>query len=313
MAGTPFHAGELALQQRAGSLEYLAEIGPKVVRSAMPEQHRSFYAQLPFIVVGSVGADGQPWASVLTGPPGFVQAPGADRLRIATLPRPQDPLAHHLRPGAPLGLLGIEPHTLRRNRANGQVSALDAGGLEMQVSQSFGNCPKYIQAREASFVEHVVPPPQPLARSDRLDAAACRLISIADAFFIASAHPAARTAASAAEGVDVSHRGGRPGFVRVDPDGTLTLPDYRGNRYFNTLGNLALDARAGLLFIDFENGDLLQLAANAEIVWDGPELAAFEGAERLLRLRVSAAQRWPRALPLRWGAAVLSPNLRASG
>lgn len=299
MAAPPFHAGEQALQQRAGSFERLAEIGPRVIRAAMPEQHQTFFAQLPFVLVGSVDANGQPWASVLAGPPGFMQAPSAERLRIAAHPWPQDPLAHHLLPGAPLGLLGIEPHTRRRNRVNGQVSSQDAAGFELQVLQSFGNCPKYIQAREARFVERDGAAPQPLARSDHLDAAARRLIQDADTFFIASAHPAAGTPTSTAEGVDVSHRGGRPGFVRVAADGTLTLPDFSGNRFFNTLGNLALDARAGLLFIDFEQGDLLQLIASAEIVWDGPELAAFEGAERLLRLRVSAAQRWPRALPLR--------------
>jgi hypothetical protein len=309
MAAAPFHAGDQALQQRAGSLARLAEVGPRVVRAALPEQHQTFFAQLPFVVVGSVDADGQPWASVLAGRPGFVQAPSAERLRIAAHPWPQDPLAQHLRPGAPLGLLGIEPHTRRRNRANGRVGAMDAAGFELQVSQSFGNCPKYIQAREARFVEPGGAAPQPLARGDRLDAVARRLIQNADTLFIASAHPAARTPASVAEGVDVSHRGGRPGFVRIDADDTLTLPDFSGNGYFNTLGNLALDARAGLLFIDFEQGDMLQVAASAEVVWDGFDPVAFAGAERLLRLRVSTVQHWPRAMPLRWGASVLSPHL----
>ena len=62
----------------------------------------------------------------------------------------------------------------------------------------------------------------------------------------------------AAYGADISHRGGRPGFVRVDGD-VLTIPDFRGNRYFNTLGNLIAEPRASLLFVDFETGDLLQL------------------------------------------------------
>ncbi|MNY70247.1 hypothetical protein D3C86_2083400 [compost metagenome] len=54
---------------------------------------------------------------------------------------------------------------------------------------------------------------------------------------------------------------------------------------------------------------MLQVAASAEIVWGGFDPAAFEGAERLLRLRVSMAQYWPRAMPLRWGESVLSPHL----
>ena len=102
--------------------------------------------------------------------------------------------------------------------------------------------------------------------------------------------------------------------MRVAGDGgTLTVPDFVGNCFFNTLGNLAVNPRAGLLFVDFESGDLLQLAVTAEIVWDGPELAAFEGAERLLRMRVVSVLHRPAALPLRWGDAELSPYLDATG
>jgi predicted pyridoxine 5'-phosphate oxidase superfamily flavin-nucleotide-binding protein len=292
MALTPFHAGELALQQRAGSLGRLAEVGPRVVRAALPEQHQLFFAQLPFVVVGSVDAEGQPWASLLTGSPGFVQALSATRLRLASRPRADEALAEHLREGAPLGLLGIEPHTRRRNRVNGRVRSMDSAGFEMAVSQSFGNCPKYIQPREARFDERALAPTQAVTRGKQLDAWARCLIQNADTFFIASSHPAAHAPSSPAEGVDVSHRGGPPGFVRVDANGVLTVPDFSGNGFFNTLGNLSLNPRAGLLFMDFEQGELLQLTVNAELVWDGPELAAFTGAQRLLRLRVTAMQRW---------------------
>ena len=114
-------------------------------------------------------------------------------------------------------------------------------------------------------------------------------------------------------GVDVSHRGGKRGFVRVDADGTLTVPDFVGNYFFNTIGNLQVNPRAGLLYIDFENGDLLYLAVEAQIIWDGPEVAAFEGAKRLLRFTVREMLRTEAALPLRWGAAAQSPFLDATG
>jgi hypothetical protein len=109
--------------------------------------------------------------------------------------------------------------------------------------------------------------------------------------------------------VDVSHRGGKPGFVHVNDDGTLTVPDFSGNKFFNTIGNLLVNPRAGLLFIDFENGNLLYLAVAAEIIWEGEQISAFEGAERLLRFRVCAARYVQASLPLRWGAAQLSPFL----
>jgi len=152
---------------------------------------------------------------------------------------------------------------------------------------------------------------------DKLDLAAHRLIGSADTLFIATAYPnevaVGDEADASSHGVDVSHRGGRPGFVRIDGDDVLTVPDFNGNRFFNTLGNLAAHPRAGLLFIDFDSGDLLHVAVTAEIVWNGPEVAAFEGAERLMRFHVTHALRRPGALPLRWGDAELSPHLARTG
>lgn len=288
----PFHDGERALQARAGMQARMAEIGPRAIRDHMPEQHRDFFAQLPFLVVGSVDAGGQPWASALHGPPGFVQSPDPRTLQVAARAPDASPLADHLREGAPLGLLGIQPHTRRRNRMNGNVVRKSDTGFEVAVAQSFGNCPKYIRTREAFFFgdDEVPPPPQALVA---LDDAARALITGADTLFIASAH---------AGGVDVSHRGGAPGFVTVGPGDLLTLPDYAGNFFFNTLGNLLLEPRAGLLFVDFDRGDLLQVNGRAQIVWDGDELAAHPGAQRLLRIAVTGALRVPRGLPLEWSA-----------
>ncbi|SFQ16979.1 pyridoxamine 5'-phosphate oxidase family protein [Variovorax sp. 770b2] len=316
MIAAPFHAGERALQAQAGSREQMAVAGPRVIRDYMPDQHREFFAQLPFVVVGSLDATLQPWASVLAAPAGFAHSPDAAHLRIDALPAAGDPLAGQLAEGAPLGLLGIEPHTRRRNRMNGTVESLDATGFMLQVQQSFGNCPRYIQAREPVFM-----PTRTGNASvqwlDALDLDAQRLIGSADTLFIATAYPDEAAAGDEADarshGVDVSHRGGRPGFVRVDEGGVLTVPDFNGNRFFNTLGNLLAHPRAGLLFIDYDNGELLHVAATAEIVLDGPELAEFEGAERLLRLHVEHALRRPAALPLRWGDAQLSPHLAGTG
>ena len=312
MTTPAWHEGERALQARAGIAERMAEIGPRVLRDHMPEQHRSFFAQLPFLIAGSLDGEGRPWASVLAAPPGFAHSPDPRHLRVDGLPLANDPLAAALAVGAPLGLLGIEPHTRRRNRMNGTVEALDARGFSVEVGQSFGNCPKYIQAREPVFVGGA-----PAAgfgpRLEGLDAAARRMVRAADTFFIATAHPSAGNARSPAEGVDVSHRGGRPGFVRLEGEGTLTVPDFTGNTFFNTLGNIALNPMAGLLFVDFETGDLLQLSVKAEVLWGGPEVDAVAGAERLLRMEVLAAQHAPRALPLRFGAASLSPFLEVTG
>jgi predicted pyridoxine 5'-phosphate oxidase superfamily flavin-nucleotide-binding protein len=307
-----FHEGELAWQAHTGVRDRLGDVAARAIRDHMPEQHREFFAQLPWVVVGSVDDDGQPWASALSGPPGFASSPDPRALEIAAWPAAHDPLATALREGATLGLLGIQPHTRRRNRMNGHVTHAQPGRVRVHVDQSFGNCPKYIQAREPHYTGEAQEPAS-VTRMETLDARAQRLVRGADTFFIATAHPQAREAASAESGVDVSHRGGKPGFVRVDDGRVLTFPDFTGNSFYNTLGNLRLQPRCGLLFVDFNSGATLQVAARAEVIEDGAELASFRSALRLVRLHVQGAIYAEGALPLQWGPAQMSPVLEATG
>jgi predicted pyridoxine 5'-phosphate oxidase superfamily flavin-nucleotide-binding protein len=315
MTSPAFHEGERAVQARVGAAvrERMEQIGPRVIRDFMPDQHREFFEQLPFIVAGTVDGAGQPWASMLARPPGFIRSPDAHHLVLHAQPLAGDPLQGTLAEGTPIGLLGIEPHTRRRNRMNGIVRGLNASGFAVEVSQSFGNCPKYIQARAPVYADQRLSAKPVIHESPQLNDAARRMIELADTLFIATAYAGDGEQAGRAGGVDVSHRGGKPGFVRVDADGTLTMPDFFGNFFFNTLGNIAVNPRAGLLFADFDNGDLLYLAVTAEIIWDGPEVASFTGAQRLLRFKVQSMRLVENALPLRWGEAELSPVLETTG
>ena len=313
MTAPTFHEGERAVQQRVGVAGRMAELGPRVIRDFMPDQHRVFFAQLPFVMVGTVDDAGQPWASVLAAPPGFIQSPDAHSLLLAAKPLAGDPLEHILVNGVPIGLLGLEPHTRRRNRMNGVVQGVSATGFGVQLQQSFGNCAKYIQAREPVYAPQRQATRPVIHDSTQLDTAARRMVQAADTLFIATTFSGDAANAGVASGVDVSHRGGKPGFVRVDADGTLTMPDFLGNYFFNTLGNLAVDPRAGLLLVDFDNGDLLYLAVEADIIWDGQELRDFEGAQRLLRFHVKRMRRLEAALPFSWSPPTLSPALDGIG
>lgn len=307
-ADWPFHAGELEAQRRADPGSDGNSGGTRGIRTYLPEQHRAFYAELPFMVLGALDANAQLWTTLRVGAPGFVSSPGPHTLRVAGRMLPGDPLADAFKPGAAVGGLGIQFATRRRNRVNGIVTAASDDAFTLHVSQSFGNCPKYIQRRQPL----PLPPQLSLSRDGSAHAAAPQriattlddadraLIANADTFFIASANLA--DDAGPARGVDVSHRGGLPGFVRVDDARTLTAPDFKGNRYFNTLGNLISHPRAGLLFIDFERGDLLYLAVQAEVIWSGPELDAFAGAERLVRFHIEEVRRSAGVVPFRWSA-----------
>ncbi len=301
-----WHTGEIDAQTRAGAAAHLAEIGPKVVRDFMPDQHRQFFEQLPFVVVGSLDAGQRPWASILAGLPGFAASPHPRRLEIEANPVPGDPLAEALQVGAPLGLLGIELPTRRRNRMNGNVVARDEAGFAVHVRESFGNCPQYIQRRDYT---QFTPGPAAAEPFTALPQEAADLVRRADTMFVASA--AVREDGKFS--VDVSHRGGRPGFLGIDGAGVIVVPDFRGNGFFQTIGNLIAFPHAGLLIPDFATGDLLQITGDAEIVWSGAEVAAYPGAERLWKIAPRSG-RWLRgAFPLRFGEAELSPRSRAVG
>lgn len=305
-----FHAGEQALQARAGVRERMAAAGPMLLRDHMPDQHRELFEKLPTLLAGALDEAGQPWATMVAGAPGFVRTPDMQRMLVDVQPDAADPVLAHLTAGAPVGLLGLEPHTRRRNRLNGRVAAFGAQGLAIDVVQSFGNCPKYIQAREPYAQPH--PPSPPQALGPGLDAAAMELLASSDTVFIASAS-AALPGQARSDGVDVSHRGGEPGFVRVEHTGqglVLTMPDYPGNQFFNTLGNLAQYPLAGLLCVDYAGGGLLHIAAEAQVLWDAAACAPWPGALRALRLTVRAGRWRAHALPWRWTEPVAAPQFR---
>lgn len=294
---SPFHVGEQRVQEKLG-IRDIERWARKVVRPFMPDEHRDFHTQLPFLVAGARDDAGRSWATLLFGAEGFVTSPDAETLRLDAKLATGDALEGALVPGADLGLLGIELATRRRNRVNGRIGD-DASVLLFQVDQSFGNCPQYIHERDWRRVDDEVPGPP--ARGRKLMDAQRRLIEEADTFFIASGYRGEGD--SATFGMDASHRGGNPGFVRVESETRLVFPDYAGNNHYNTIGNLTLDPRVGLLFVDFESGGLLQLTGRAEIEWEGRAVERFPGARRLVHVDIEEIVDLPGALPLRFSDA----------
>ncbi|GAB3765513.1 hypothetical protein GCM10028796_22930 [Ramlibacter monticola] len=298
MNAEAWHAGEQELHRREGIAARMAEVGARALRDHMPEQHRLFFAELPVVYAGLLDREGQPWATLLAGAPGFVSSPTPQRLRLAARALPGDPVAPSWREGAAVALLGLQAETGRRNRMNGWIVGDQDGAFEVAVGQSFGNCPKYIHPRRAVHTRS--PAPVQVTTGDALDEAGARIVRSADTFFIASAHPAASRSRDPAEGVDVSHRGGPAGFVRVEADSALLAPDYPGNMFFNTLGNLQVEPRCGLLFLDFRRGERLHLACRAALVPEAAAAGSWAGALRALRFQVERAVRVAGGLPLRW-------------
>lgn len=294
-----FHEGERAVQERAGRAAQADKLG-RGIHAEIPDVFVPFLHEQRLLIAGAADGAGALWATALSGPPGFIAVRDRHSLAIAAQPPAGDALSDAWRPGLAVGLLAIDLATRRRARLNGTLVGVDGGTSLLRVREVFGNCPRYIQTRALADDAAAAAAADPARRAAALDAAHREWIAAADTFFIASAHPA--------RGADASHRGGAPGFVQVRDAQTLRWPDYAGNGMFQTLGNLAAHPLAGLLFVDFTRGALLQLSGSAHVSWDAADAAALRGAERVVEFRVAAVIERRGALPAGWQFLEASPH-----
>ena len=289
----PFHEGELQAQARAGVGD-VANWAGGFIRDYLPEQHRAFHTSLPFLIVSGGDDAGLTWITMIDGAEGFVTSPDPRRIALSTQIDPTDPLAQAFQSGTDIGVLGIELASRRRNRFSGVMRA-DADGYGIDIRQTFGNCPQYIHER--AWTRTAKSGVGDARRGSALTAAQIELIGAADTMFIGSGHQGRADAASS--GFDASHRGGAPGFVHLVDDTHLQIPDYAGNNFFNTIGNLVSDPRIGLLFVDFETGGLLHVSGRAQIDWE-PHNAHDPDAWRVINVEIDAVLERPGAVGLRW-------------
>lgn len=257
----PFHDGERQVQERAGEALKAERSSPMIADTIMAAA-LPFLRQQQMLVVGSASPQGDLWASILFGPPGFVESDDGKTLRIRLAKGTRDgddPLWGNLIPGKNIGSLAIDLATRRRLRINGRVMVNESDLLAIEVDESYPNCPKYIHRRHLRRRPDVHRQQSGATSGDAITGTVRDIVERADTLFVASANPQG--------GTDVSHRGGQPGFVEVVDEQTLRVPDYQGNGLFNTLGNFAVNPASGILIVDFVNHRMLQITGAANIEW----------------------------------------------
>lgn len=261
----PYHPGEVHFQKIMGVDERLQSIGKKILRTNIIEQHRLFFESMPYVFISVLDDLGQPWGFMLEGEPGFIQVIKSDTVRI-----------HHnfdfsvpnlvLDTNGFLAMVSVDYSTRRRNLLNGNIVAITNHSIDVQIKQSLGNCPKYIQTRRHFPLEK----PEISTRSERTSRFTSftdemqDVISKSDTFYLASAHPQPDKHLQN-QGIDINHRGGKPGFVQFKNKTQLWFENYPGNNMFYSFGNIEINPRVGLLFINFELGDLYYLTGTAVI------------------------------------------------
>ena len=292
-----FHSGEIGVQTKAGVRD-IAQRVSRVITETMPPNVQYFLKIQEMVIIGSLNSNNRVQASVLTGPPGFIQALDERTISIDAVPVHGDPLIENLEKGNEIGILAIELATRLRLKVKGKAQIRN-GIIHVTINRAYAQCPKYIQAREVVSITSENIAKQNIQHSANLSKSLQKFIAKSDTFFIASYHEES--------GVDVSHRGGNPGFVKILNQNKIVFPDYSGNSMFNTLGNISVNPGAGLLFIDFENGNTIQITGKAKIIWDDVRVAEFAGAERLVEFEIRGVIHTRGAVPIEWQFLDYSP------
>lgn len=246
-----YHDGELEAQRRAGVSDLASRVG-RIIGSTIPPAAAQFLAERSFVITATVAADGRVHASVLSG---AAQARDERTIVLRPVSGHVDVVREDVAATGIIGLLAIDFATKRRMRANGRAE-LRGGEIVVATSEVYSNCPQYIDASKKT----IAPIFAEARRATALSEEQQRMINSATAFFIASAHPD--------RGADASHRGGPPGFVHADAN-RISWPDFPGNNMFNTIGNLLVSPRCGLLFLDTAAGTALQIEGTASVLWEG--------------------------------------------
>lgn len=282
----PFHSGERDIQRLTGERDR-ALLNGRLIADAVPPGARPFVAQQQYCALGWVSPEGDIWSSFVAGRQGFASIDQTGTTLFLDLEGANHvPPFDEMRSNDQLGVLFVDFETRRRLRVNGRVAQSTAGALVLSVAEAFPNCPKYIQRRRF-LPRPAVHDRKGVEQGEGLNSELAGWIAAADTFFVASADP---------EGpADVSHRGGRPGFVELR-EGSLRIPDYPGNSMFATLGNFAVNPRAGLAFVDFQKNRQLQLTGDVRLDLDAGESNGETGG----------AGRWWEFSPRRWIISALS-------
>lgn len=298
----PYHEGELAVQQRLQQVD-IAKRNSFSIKNTIVAGAFRFIEQQSMLIIGSVNADGSVWSSIVTGQSGFMRVLNNQQIELSKSKlylQKSDPLWHNIQQNTNIGLLIIELSSRRRLRISGNITN-SSNGYIIDVKRAYPNCPKYIQRRNLRIgksrqIENSI------VQRDTLTSTQTKLISNADTLFVASAHPE--------HGVDASHRGGRPGFVKIIDKRQLIIPDFVGNSMFNTLGNILSNPHAGLTFIDFAGNSVLQLIGKAEILWeqDDPEEISG-GTGRFWKFHIDAYLENMLPIEMRWEFMDSSPHI----
>ncbi|KAI4614207.1 uncharacterized protein J4E87_009604 [Alternaria ethzedia] len=298
--------------------------------SAMLTPQAAFmFQRAPLLAFGTLDEQSRPWTTLWGGEPGFSEPLGGGFIGTRTLvDGKHDPVVRALLGGGEKGEKGEMPQakdggklvaglaidlmTRKRVKTAGRMIAGTIKDVDVEVEgesnrkqtqlqlvtkieQSLGNCPKYLNQYE---IRPALLDPELVSQGSLLSEEGTALISNSDMFFLST---------STEDDMDVNHRGGPPGFVRIISPTTLAYPEYSGNRLYQSLGNLMLCPKIGLAFPDYETGDVVYITGTTEILAGTDASALLPGSNLAVKITISEFRYVKTGLPFRGTKKTPSP------
>jgi predicted pyridoxine 5'-phosphate oxidase superfamily flavin-nucleotide-binding protein len=239
-----YHAGQIELQNEANSRPAADMLSDRLGNRG--PRNLDFYANADLFVFATVDDDGALRFGALSGAAPLVEVTDEGVLLPPNLRFEGNP--------AQLGSIAINLAQRNRTRINGPL-VRQGDRLLVQANEEIINCRKYIApSMPLEGGAHAGPESRKPVAID--DARLAEVIARTETAFLASVNPDGQP--------DVSHRGGPPGFIRLDvASRRLTWPELIGNGMFKSTGNVRATGTASLLVLDIESGDAYELSGRA--------------------------------------------------
>lgn len=256
-----FHDGQLAVQRITGETEIAKSRIPMILSSIHPRAIPFIQHQV-LVFPGSEDSKGNIWLSLLVGERGFIKIPSLQEIRLdlsKITSNREDIFFKNIESKPTVGLLFHEAARRARYRAWG-IASKEGDQLSFAIRMGYPSCPKHIQ-RE--LIE--IPKNSKIASSEYQNGTS---LGKPEKDWIRNAHTFFIATQTKKGDIESSHRGGDPGFIEIQENGLLRVPDYLGNSMFSTLGNIYENPKAALLFVDYKKGETLQLSGKAALQFD---------------------------------------------
>lgn len=271
MKNRVFHEGEICIQEKADERD-LAIQNSQMINDVIPKAVWEYIENQSLAYLGSIDSDEFPWACQIVCKGAIRVIENGKKVLLS-----KDKIWHedneqflqNINNNPKIGLLLFDSEKRRRYRINGRISQHNEY-YEITVLEANPNCPQYIQRRKLISIHKDLAKDIPSkikfhTFTEQIE----KILRSIDTFIVSSCNPNGE--------VDISHRGGKAGFILVKDNRTLRIPDYSGNGLFNTLGNFKINPKAGLFIQDYDTGILLHLIGTVTINFNDDDVEVNTG------------------------------------